>query len=248
MPGTAPIRGRPSSVTGRKHACRALIGAAASAGEIFRHSASIRACAPSSAATSLGSTGSGPMVEIAHTHVVPSARGDNSGLRTSPLASRYSRNSASAGMVPPVRVTRWPSGWHVDRHKRDDDDQDRIKRDFRDVETPTPPLLYTLLVHVRSPSVVNRPTGLRTISVPSNGSADPWRNLKCSESLPEPPVAPETLQQMSSWHGHPMQSEADIVLLRGCSLSPSSGCQAAAILRLNGRRGRRERSCVAGSL
>src|SRR6516165_2404688 len=146
------------------------------------------------------------------------------------------------------RVTRWPSGWNVDRHKRDDDDQDRIKRDFRDVETPTPPLLYTLLVHVRSPSVVNRPTGLRTISVPSNGSADPWRNLKCSESLPEPPVAPETLQQMSSWHGHPMQSEADIVLRRGCSPSPSSGCRAAAILRINERRGRRERSCVAGSL
>src|SRR6516164_5031714 len=93
-----------------------------------------------------------------------------------------------------------------------------------------------------------RPTHLRTISVPPNGSADPWRNLKCSESLPEPPVAPETLQQMSSWHGHPMQSEADIVLLRGCSPSPWSGCRAAAILRLNRRRGRRDSSCVAGSL
>ena len=39
-------------------------------------------------------TGSGPMVEIAHTHVVPSARGNNSGVRISPLASRYSRNGA----------------------------------------------------------------------------------------------------------------------------------------------------------
>src|SRR5215472_17446582 len=146
------------------------------------------------------------------------------------------------------RVTRRPSGWNVDRHKRDGHDQDRINRDFHDVETPTSPLLYSLLVHVRSPSAVNRPTDLRTISVPPNGSADPSRNLKCSESVPEPPVAPETLQQMSSWHGHPMQSEADIVLLRGCSPSPSSGCRAAAILRLNGRRGRRERSCVAGSL
>ena len=67
------------------------------------------------------------------------------------------------------RVTRWPSGWNVDRQKRDDDDQDRIKRDLRDVETPTSPLLYSLLVHVRSPSVGNRPTHLRTISVPPNG-------------------------------------------------------------------------------
>jgi len=73
-PGTAPMKGRPSSVTGRKHACHALIGAAASAGEIFRHSASSRACAPASAATSAGSTGIGPTVEITHTHVVPSAR------------------------------------------------------------------------------------------------------------------------------------------------------------------------------
>jgi hypothetical protein len=58
------------------------------------------------------------------------------------------------------RVTRRPSGWNVDRHKRDDDDQDRIKRDFRDVETSTSPHLYSLLVHVRSPSIVNRPTQL----------------------------------------------------------------------------------------
>ena len=89
-PGTAPMKGRPSSVTGRKHACHALIGAAASAGEIFRHSASSRACAPASAATSAGSTGIGPTVEIAHTHVVPSApeitRG--SGFRRSPRGTR----------------------------------------------------------------------------------------------------------------------------------------------------------------
>src|SRR5262252_6848387 len=45
------------------------------------------------------------------------------------------------------RVTRRPSGWNVDRHQRDDDDQERIKRDFRDVETPTSPHLYSLLVH-----------------------------------------------------------------------------------------------------
>jgi hypothetical protein len=105
IPATAPISGRPSSVTGRKYACRALIGAAASAGEIFRHSASSRACAPLSGATSAGSTGTGPVVEIAHTHVVPSARGNSSGVRISPLASRHSRNSASAGMVSPVSST-----------------------------------------------------------------------------------------------------------------------------------------------
>ena len=65
-------------------------------------------------------------------------------------------------------VTRWPSGWNVDRQKRDCDDHDRIKRDFRDVETPTPPLLYSLLIHGRSPSV-DRRADLRTISVPANG-------------------------------------------------------------------------------
>jgi hypothetical protein len=58
------------------------------------------------------------------------------------------------------RVTRRPSGWNVDRHERDAGDQDRIKRDFRDVETPTSPHLYSLLVHVRPPSIVNRPTPL----------------------------------------------------------------------------------------
>jgi hypothetical protein len=40
-------------------------------------------------------------------------------------------------------VTRWPSGWNVDRQKRDCEDHDRIKRDFRDVETSAPPLLYS---------------------------------------------------------------------------------------------------------
>ena len=75
----------------------------------------------------------------------------------------------SRGLRVLSRVTRWPSGWNVDRQKHDYEDQDRIKRDFRDVETPTPPLLYSLLVHGRSPSVVNRPTDLRTISVPPNG-------------------------------------------------------------------------------
>jgi hypothetical protein len=73
---------------------------------------------------------------------------------------RRSGLQAHGGMHILSRVTRWPSGWNVDRHKRDDDGQDRIKRDFRDVETSTSPHLYSLLVHVRSPSIVNRPTQL----------------------------------------------------------------------------------------
>jgi hypothetical protein len=80
------------------------------------------------------------------------------------------------------------SGWNVDRQKHDYEDQDRIKRDFRNVETPTPPLLYSLLVHGRSPSVVNRSTDLHTISVPPNSFAGPRQSRKCSESLPGPPV------------------------------------------------------------
>ena len=68
-----------------------------------------------------------------------------------------------------AKIMRWPSGWNVDGQKRDYEDHNRINRDFRDVETPTPPLLYSLLVHGRSPSVVNRRAHLRTISVPPNG-------------------------------------------------------------------------------
>ena len=40
-----------------------------------------------------------PVLEIAQTHVVPSARGNTSGVRISPFASWYSRNSASAGIA-----------------------------------------------------------------------------------------------------------------------------------------------------
>jgi hypothetical protein len=69
----------------------------------------------------------------------------------------------------PSHVTRWPSGWNVDRQKGDDDNHDRIKRDFRDVEAATPALLESLLVHGRSPSVANTPTDLATIGVPPNG-------------------------------------------------------------------------------
>ena len=61
-----------------------------------------------------------------------------------------------------------PSGWNVDRPKHDYEDQNRIKRDFRDVETPTPPLQLAGF-HGRPPSVVDKPTDLRTISVPPNG-------------------------------------------------------------------------------
>ena len=41
------------------------------------------------------------------------------------------------------------SGWNVDRQNHNYEHHDRIKHDFRDVETPTPPLLYSLLVHGR---------------------------------------------------------------------------------------------------
>ena len=80
-------------------------------------------------------------------------------------------------------VARWPSGWNVDRQKRDCEDRDRIKRNFRDVETSTPPLLYSLLVHGRPPLVVNA-----SISAPS--ACRRTASRKCSESLPGPPVAP----------------------------------------------------------
>src|SRR5262249_3508359 len=54
--------------------------------------------AQSSAATSLGSTGSGPMVEIAHTHVVPCARGNNrkSGMKLEAPACQSIERAAAA--------------------------------------------------------------------------------------------------------------------------------------------------------
>jgi hypothetical protein len=85
-----------------------------------------------------------------------------------PLLSLLCQDAHAQGL-PCGKRTFQPSGWNVERQKHDYEDQDRIKRDFRDVETPTPPLLYSLLVHGRSPSVVNRRADLRTISVPPNG-------------------------------------------------------------------------------
>jgi len=71
------------------------------------------------------------------------------------------------------RATRWPSGWNVDRQKHDYEDQDRIKRDFRDVETPTPPLPVQL---ARSWSIFfgRKQIDHRRISVPPNGWPGPW--------------------------------------------------------------------------
>ena len=71
------------------------------------------------------------------------------------------------------RVTRWHSGWDVDRQKHDHEDQGRIKRDFRDGETRTPRLLYSVLVHGRI-SFGRKQTDHRTISVPPNGWPGPW--------------------------------------------------------------------------
>ena len=67
----------------------------------LRHSASAALARPHRGNIG-GSTGSGPVFKIAHAHIVPSGRENSSGVRISPLASRYSRNSASAGMASPV--------------------------------------------------------------------------------------------------------------------------------------------------
>src|SRR5258708_35760152 len=74
------------------------------------------------------------------------------------LAPLHFEHGSSFPSVPSLiagRAPRWPSGWNVDRQKHDYEDQDRIKRDFRDVETPTPPLLYSLPVHPASLAVAN---------------------------------------------------------------------------------------------
>ena len=78
-------------------------------------------------------------------------------------------------------VTPWLSGWNIDRQKHDYEDHDRIERDFRNVETPTPPLLHSLLVHGRSPSVVNRPIITRSAYHRTAGQVL-GEVLKCSES------------------------------------------------------------------
>jgi hypothetical protein len=79
-----------------------------------------------------------------------------------PLHVEHGASFPSVPSLVAGRATRWRSGRNVDRQKRDCDNGDRIECDFRDVETSTPPLLYSLLVHGRPPSVVNAP-----ISAPS---------------------------------------------------------------------------------
>jgi hypothetical protein len=104
-PGALPIRGRPSLMTGRKQACRATIGASASAGDSERQSASSRSIAPGPGRTVVGSDGRGASLEMAQHQVVPSGRGTISGA-SAPFSSSYSRNSASAGIFVPVSKTR----------------------------------------------------------------------------------------------------------------------------------------------
>ncbi len=106
------------------------------------------------------------------------------------LAPLHVEHGVSFPSVPSLvagRATRWPSGWNVDRQKHDYEDQDRIKRDFRDVETPTPPLLYSLLVHGRSPSVANRSITAGSACHRTAGQVL-GANLKCSESRWVPTV------------------------------------------------------------
>src|SRR5262245_39777769 len=68
--------------------------------------------------------------------------------------------------------TRWCLGRHVDRQKGDEDEEERIKRDCRDVGSA--PLVYRLLVHGGSPSLASRHTVLRTISLPPSRRPSPW--------------------------------------------------------------------------
>src|SRR6478672_9641804 len=98
-----------------------------------------------------------------------------------PLHVEHGASFPSVLSLVAGRATRWPSGWNVDRQKHDYEDQDRIKRDFRDVETPTPPLLYSLPVHARSPSVANRSITARSACHRTAGQVL-GANLKCSES------------------------------------------------------------------
>ena len=86
-PGTAPISGSPSCVTGRKQAWLARTREVARIGEMRSQSAFNLSIAPSSGATRSGSVGNGDVLEIAQTYVVPSARGKISGERSEPVAS-----------------------------------------------------------------------------------------------------------------------------------------------------------------
>jgi hypothetical protein len=107
------------------------------------------------------------------------------------LAPLHVQLGASFPSVPSLiagRATRWPSGRNVDRQKHDYEDQDRIKHDFRDVETQTPPLLYSVLVHGRSPSVANRSITARSACHRTAGQVL-GLNLKCSESRWVPTVS-----------------------------------------------------------
>ena len=66
-PGTGPISGRPSAVTGRKHACSARILAVANVGDMSRQMARRRGIAPASGSTAAASAGSRLWLDIAQT-------------------------------------------------------------------------------------------------------------------------------------------------------------------------------------
>jgi hypothetical protein len=101
--GMAPISGSPSSVIGRKHAWLERTREEASIGEMREQSLFNRSIAPSSGATRSGSVGSGESLEIAHTYVVPSARGKTSGVRMEPARLiLYPRVKLPAPSVPPA--------------------------------------------------------------------------------------------------------------------------------------------------
>jgi hypothetical protein len=105
-PGTAPISGSPSCVTGRKQACLERMRDDARIGEMRPQSAFNLSIAPSSGTTRSGPGGRGELLEIAQTYVVPSTRGKKTGDRIAPVATGHSRNSASEGIAAPVSKTR----------------------------------------------------------------------------------------------------------------------------------------------
>src|SRR5262249_29566482 len=93
------------------------------------------------------------------------------------LAAPHVQHGASFPSVASLvaaRATRGHEGWNIDRQKHDWGPRAQITRASRVCAPHPPPLLYSLFVHGRSPSVVNRRTDLRTIRVARNGWAGPW--------------------------------------------------------------------------
>jgi hypothetical protein len=107
--GTLPISGRPSCVTGRKQACRAMIFSARNSGDSRSQIACRRSISPGSGVTAAGSSGSGAWSEKAVTCVLPSARGNTSTVTARRLALIFEeqriRRHVRAGVVDEARTS-----------------------------------------------------------------------------------------------------------------------------------------------